>query len=71
MTKDEAINYFGTQQALGAAIRVTQGTISGWKEIPWWRQFQIEAATGGALVADPKHDKFRVQPKAPSDEAAA
>lgn len=60
MTKDEAIQHFRTQQGLASAIGVTQGTVSGWKSIPPWRQLQIEALTGGALRADPECDKYRV-----------
>lgn len=68
MTKDDAIKHFGTQQALAAAIGVTQGTISGWKAVPPWRQLQIEAVTLGALVAGPECDRYRV-PALPTQQS--
>lgn len=54
MTKDEAIKYFKTQAALGAALGCKQNTVSGWNEYPPdSRQLQIERVTLGALKAEP------------------
>lgn len=53
MNKSEAIKFFGTQAKLGAAIGVTQHTVSGWGEYPPpLRQLQIEKVTGKALKAE-------------------
>lgn len=55
MKKTDAIQHFGTQVALAAAIGVDQSTISkSWGEYPPpLRQLQLEALTGGALKAEP------------------
>lgn len=52
MTKQQAIQYFGTATALGKAIGCAPSTISEWEEIPEGRQYQIEMATKGKLKAD-------------------
>jgi hypothetical protein len=73
MKKTDAINHFGTQVALAAALGVDQSTISkSWGEFPPpLRQLQIEALTGGALKADSsilpsqsKKKKYRHKPVA-------
>ena len=55
MKKTDAIQHFGTQVALAAALGVDQSTISkSWGDFPPpLRQLQIEALTGGALKAEP------------------
>jgi hypothetical protein len=54
MTKDQAVKHFGTQQALAAALGMSQGSVSLWKEYPpAIRQIQLEAITDGALKAEP------------------
>jgi hypothetical protein len=65
MTKDEAIQALGgTQASLAAAIGMTQGSVSLWKEYPPpLRQLQIEALTGGKLRAEADCDKYRVAVK--------
>lgn len=61
MTKEDAIKRWGTQTALGIALKVDQSTISGWgTHPPAWRQLQIEALTAGELKAEPDCDKYRV-----------
>lgn len=55
MTYDQAIKYFITQEALGAAAGVEQPAVAAWKDrgrIPILRQILIERSTGGALKAD-------------------
>ena len=53
MNKKDAITYFGTQAKLGAALGLTQHTVSGWGEYPPpLRQLQIEKASRGALKAE-------------------
>lgn len=54
MKKTDAIQHFGTQVALAAAIGVDQSTISkSWGEYPPpLRQLQLEALTGGLLKAE-------------------
>lgn len=54
MTKDEAINYYGSQVALAAALKINQSNISDWPAIPDLRQIQLERLTNGALKADPE-----------------
>lgn len=52
MTKEQAVAHFKTQQALAAALGLTQGTVSGWGVVPFVHQVRLERMTGGALVAD-------------------
>lgn len=53
MTYDEAIQYFGTQTKLGAALGITQATVSAWhRVVPPRYQYQIEVITEGRLLAD-------------------
>jgi hypothetical protein len=68
MTKDQAINHFGTQVELARALGMSQGSVSLWGEFPpELRQLQIEALTAGKLRAEPNCDKYRV----PAQSAAA
>lgn len=61
MTKDQAVQFFGTQVLLAKALGMSQGSVSLWGEYPpELRQLQIEAHTGGALKAEPDCDKYRV-----------
>ena len=49
----EVVSHFGTQQKAAAALGMTQGSISAWRDgIPIPRQYQIEVLTNGALLAD-------------------
>jgi len=51
----DAINIFKTQEALAEQLGLRQPSIARWVktgEIPYLRQLQIEALTGGALKAD-------------------
>lgn len=52
MTKQEAVNHFGTQAALARALGIKKAAVSEWSEIPIGRQCQIEILTSGMLVAD-------------------
>lgn len=53
MTKEEAITFYGSQDALAQAIGVKQPTVSGWGDRPPLdRQLQIELASKGQLLAD-------------------
>lgn len=64
MTKNQAIQHFGTQVLLAKALGMSQGSVSLWDEYPpELRQLQIEALTHGELKAEPACDKYRV-PKA-------
>ncbi|PKH62183.1 Cro/Cl family transcriptional regulator [Shewanella sp. Choline-02u-19] len=50
MKKVVAIDYFGSQVKLAAAIGVSQAAISKWgDDVPALRAFQIERLTHGAL----------------------
>lgn len=61
MTKDQAIQHFGSQLKLAEALGMTQGSVSLWKDSPPpLRQLQLEALTGGALKADAECDKYRL-----------
>jgi DNA-binding transcriptional regulator YdaS (Cro superfamily) len=65
MTKDQAVQHFGTQVLLAQALGMSQGSVSLWGDYPpALRQLQLEAATGGALKAEPDCDKYRVPSKA-------
>jgi DNA-binding transcriptional regulator YdaS (Cro superfamily) len=53
MTKQEAIDHYGTQMKLATALGVRQSTISEWGEYPpGIRQLQIERLTRGRLRAE-------------------
>jgi DNA-binding transcriptional regulator YdaS (Cro superfamily) len=53
MTKEEAITFYGSQEALAQAIGVKQPSVAGWgDEPPLQRQLDIELATGGKLRAN-------------------
>jgi hypothetical protein len=68
MTKDQAVEHFGTQVLLAQALGMSQGSVSLWGAYPpALRQLQLEAITGGALKAEADCDKYRV----PSAEKAA
>ena len=61
MTKDEAVQHFGTQTALAQALGLDQSTVSGWGSFPPpLRQLQIERLTSSQLKAEPECDRFRV-----------
>lgn len=61
MTTEEAITFYGSQDALAKAIGVKQPTVSGWGENPPLpRQIDIEVATGGKLKADLTEEQRRV-----------
>lgn len=66
MTKEEAINFYGSQQRLVEAItalgyELTQPTVSGWGAVPPInRQLEIEHATNGKLKADLSDDMRKV-----------
>jgi len=55
MTPSELITYFKTQALAARALGCAQSSISGWVEqghIPDGRQYQIQLATEGRLLAD-------------------
>ncbi|MGE6314540.1 Cro/CI family transcriptional regulator [Shewanella baltica] len=52
MKKAAAIDHFGSQAKLAAAIGVSQAAISKWPvDVPELRAYQIERLTGGELKA--------------------
>ena len=52
MKKQEAIAYFGTQQALADAIGVSSAAVTQWGEnVPPLRQLQLQQLTLGKLKA--------------------
>lgn len=53
MTKDEAIEHFGSQTELGKVLALDQSTISKWKAVPLDHQMYLEKLTLGKLKADP------------------
>lgn len=58
MKTKEAVEYFGTQQAVADALGIEQPAISLWGEIPPpLRQLQLEILTKGKLKADPEIKK--------------
>ena len=61
MTKQDLIEFFGSQQKAAEALGVSQPTIARYGPFPPpLRQLQAEAITGGKLRAEPDCDKFRV-----------
>ena len=55
MTPEQAIHHFGNQTKLAQALGLAQSSVAEWvanEAIPLSRQYQIELATGGTLVAD-------------------
>lgn len=70
MTKQEAVEAFGTQVLLAKALDMTQGSVAAWKHVPPLRQLQIEALTKGRLKAGPECDMFRVPARKASKVAA-
>lgn len=69
MTPHEAISFFGTQVKLADKLGIAQPTVAGWVKagfIPWPRQFQIQHASDGALIADDEDPapKFRATSEA-------
>jgi len=55
MSPKQAIDHFGTQVALAAALGITQSSVAEWLQkgrIPWPRQFQIQHVTRNELKAD-------------------
>lgn len=54
MKTADAIKHFGSQEKLGAALRMRQPSVSKWGEYPPpRRQLQLERLTQGALAAEP------------------
>ena len=66
MKTEDAIEHFGTQTKLAAALDTNQSTVASWGEFPpQLRQLQIEHLTFGALKAEPsalprRNKKYRV-----------
>ncbi|ATR83039.1 Cro/Cl family transcriptional regulator [Pseudomonas sp. HLS-6] len=54
MTKNQAIQHFGSISVLAKALGVTYEAIRQWGEVPELRQYQIERITKGALKAKQK-----------------
>jgi hypothetical protein len=73
MTKDQAVEAFGTQVKLADALGIkSQGSVAAWgKYPPPFRQLQIEALTGGRLRAEPDCDRYRFPVAAHSSQQVA
>ena len=54
MKKSEAVEHFGTQEALAEFCEVSPQAVSQWigEHIPLQHQYRIQIETGGKLVAD-------------------
>lgn len=52
MTKEQAIEHFGSVAGLAEALKVRVQAVYQWKNVPAFRQLQLEKLTGGQLVAD-------------------
>lgn len=55
MTPNEAIEFYGSQHKLAAALRISQPAIAKWVrfgQIPPVRQYQIQVISRGKLRAD-------------------
>lgn len=69
MTKQEAIEFFGSQVSLAKAVGINQSSVAEWGSYPpELRQLQIQRLSGGRLRAEPEViDKFgepAIQPAA-------
>lgn len=64
MTKEEAIEFFGSQTKLAKALGLKQPTISLWQRIPPLCQLKIEEASQGHLRADSDIPRGYVSPPA-------
>jgi DNA-binding transcriptional regulator YdaS (Cro superfamily) len=56
MSPSQAIEHFGSQQAVADALAISQPAVARWlerEEIPAGRQAQLQIITGGKLRADP------------------
>ena len=52
MTKQEAIDHFGSTASLAKALKISFQAVHGWGDkIPYGRQFQIQILTKGKLKA--------------------
>jgi hypothetical protein len=52
MTKQQAIDFFGSPTALANALGVTKQAVNNWDVIPETRQYQVQVKSGGKLIAD-------------------
>jgi DNA-binding transcriptional regulator YdaS (Cro superfamily) len=55
MNTKDAIDFFGSQEALAEQLGIKQPSVAGWVksgEVPPLRQLQLEVITGGSLKAD-------------------
>jgi DNA-binding transcriptional regulator YdaS (Cro superfamily) len=52
MTKQSAIEHYGTAAALAQALGVSRAAVSQWISVPLLRQYQIQVLTNGTLKAD-------------------
>jgi DNA-binding transcriptional regulator YdaS (Cro superfamily) len=55
MTPDQALQHFGSQTKLARALGLAQSTVAEWFAngvIPEARQYQVQLASCGALLAD-------------------
>lgn len=54
MRKVDAVEHFGSQRALAAALGITEQAVSLWSElVPEGRAYQLESITDGELKVDP------------------
>lgn len=51
MTKQQAIDHFGSATALAKACGVTASAVSQWDSIPEGQQYKLQILTGGVLKA--------------------
>lgn len=54
MTKDDAINYFGSIPALADALGIKRQAVYQWDKVPEKQQLRLEKLTEGRLQADPE-----------------
>lgn len=54
MRKADAVEHFGSQRALAAALGITEQAVSLWDDlVPEGRAYQLESITGRKLRVDP------------------
>ena len=53
MTKQDAINYFGSAANIARLLKISRGAVSLWPErLPMLRQYQLAKLSEGALRTD-------------------
>ena len=73
MTYEQLIKHYGSQAEAARALRLSQPTVWAWKKksIPFYRQYEIERVTRGALSAKFEDDKRNTRRRLKVERATA